>query len=52
MRGEDVDENTYITYTSDRPFNDLHYIMTSDKIKSFGWKPEVSWEEGIDLTSK
>jgi len=35
----------------DRPGHDRRYALNCDKIKSeLGWGPEVSFEQGLDLT--
>jgi len=44
--GEDM-----IEYVSDRPGHDYRYAIDYSKIKKeLGWKPSVSFEEGIDKT--
>ena len=40
-----------ITYVKDRPGHDLRYAIDADKInKELGWKPSVTFEEGLALT--
>ena len=40
-----------ITYVTDRPGHDLRYAIDPTKIREeLGWKPEVSFEEGIRRT--
>ncbi|MGB6153774.1 MAG: dTDP-glucose 4,6-dehydratase [Pricia sp.] len=40
-----------ITYITDRPGHDLRYAIDASKIKSeLGWKPSVTFEEGLKLT--
>lgn len=40
-----------ITYVKDRPGHDLRYAIDASKIKnSLGWKPSVTFEEGLDKT--
>ena len=34
----------------DRNFNDKRYLINSDKLKSLGWEPIVSFDKGIDHT--
>ena len=42
---------TLIEYVTDRPGHDLRYAMNPSKIeKELGWKPSVTFEEGIDKT--
>ena len=45
-KGED-----YIEYVADRPGHDKRYAICSDKITSeLGWKPKVTFEDGISST--
>jgi dTDP-glucose 4,6-dehydratase len=40
-----------ITYVKDRPGHDLRYAIDANKInKELGWKPSVTFEEGLALT--
>jgi len=40
-----------ITYVKDRPGHDLRYAIDASKInKELGWKPSVTFEEGLALT--
>ena len=40
-----------ITYVKDRPGHDLRYAIDSTKInKELGWKPSVTFEQGLDKT--
>ena len=40
-----------ISYVTDRPGHDLRYAIDPTKIREeLGWKPEVSFEEGIHRT--
>lgn len=40
-----------ITYVKDRPGHDKRYAIDATKInKSIGWKPSVTFEEGLELT--
>ncbi|MEM2085826.1 MAG: dTDP-glucose 4,6-dehydratase [Archaeoglobaceae archaeon] len=40
------DENL-IEFVEDRPGHDLRYSLDSSKIRELGWRPKVSFEEGI-----
>lgn len=45
------DSNNLITYVTDRPGHDLRYAIDSSKLQNeLGWKPGVSFEEGIEKT--
>jgi dTDP-glucose 4,6-dehydratase len=40
-----------ITYVKDRPGHDMRYAIDSSKLQDeLGWKPSVSFEEGLELT--
>jgi dTDP-glucose 4,6-dehydratase len=40
-----------ITYVKDRPGHDLRYAIDASKInKELGWKPSVTFEEGLERT--
>jgi len=40
-----------ITYVKDRPGHDLRYAIDASKInKELGWKPTVTFEEGLSIT--
>lgn len=40
-----------ITYVKDRPGHDLRYAIDANKInKELGWKPSVTFEEGLEKT--
>ena len=42
-----------IEYVKDRPGHDFRYFMNTEKIKKeLNWKPEVSFDEGIEMTVK
>jgi len=42
----------YIEFVQDRPFNDLRYLIDSTKLKALGWKPTVSFCDGLKITLK
>ena len=40
-----------ITYVKDRPGHDIRYAIDATKInKDLGWKPSVTFEEGLAIT--
>jgi dTDP-glucose 4,6-dehydratase len=40
-----------ITYVKDRPGHDLRYAIDASKIENeLGWRPSVTFEQGLDLT--
>jgi len=39
----------WITYIPDRPFNDLRYFISDQKLKRLGWAPKISLEHGLDM---
>ncbi|CAG8685213.1 2512_t:CDS:2 [Funneliformis mosseae] len=44
------DQHNYLEFVQDRPFNDRRYSVDYTKLKELGWKPKVSWEDGIKKT--
>ncbi len=44
-------EDQLIEFVPDRAFNDLRYAVDSSKLLALGWRPQVSFEEGIAKTS-
>ncbi|MDI1254482.1 MAG: dTDP-glucose 4,6-dehydratase [Flavobacterium sp.] len=48
---ENGDSAKLITYVTDRPGHDLRYAIDATKINSeLGWKPSVTFEEGLEKT--
>ena len=41
-----------IEFVKDRPGHDWRYAVNFNKLKKLGWKPRVSWEEGLCRTIK
>jgi dTDP-glucose 4,6-dehydratase len=39
-----------IDHVADRPGHDLRYSVDTSRIRSLGWQPKVSFEEGLDRT--
>ncbi len=44
------DYQNHIVYIDDRIYNDSRYLIDCDHIKNLGWKPNVSFEDGINET--
>lgn len=45
------ESSTLITYVKDRPGHDLRYAIDASKInKELGWKPSVTFEQGLEKT--
>jgi len=40
----------HLIFVADRPFNDVRYYISSNKLMSLGWKPEVDLDDGIKRT--
>jgi len=52
LKNMDKDE-TVMEFVEDRPGHDLRYSLNSSKIREgLGWKPEHSFQEGMDVTVK
>jgi len=45
-----ADVSTMIEHVPDRPFNDVRYYIDSTKLHALGWKPMVTFEEGLAQT--
>lgn len=43
-------DESFIEYVKDRPGHDRRYAVDTTKIRALGWKPEVSFEEGLKKT--
>eukprot|EP00924_Labyrinthula_sp_SR-Ha-C_P009887 maker-scaffold_21-snap-gene-2.4-mRNA-1 protein AED:0.18 eAED:0.18 QI:49/0.5/0.33/1/0/0/3/0/394 len=41
-----------VEYKKDRKYNDKRYLLNCEKLRSLGWKKEVSFEEGMEKTIK
>lgn len=48
---EEGSSEKLITYVKDRPGHDLRYAIDASKInKELGWKPSVTFEQGLEIT--
>jgi dTDP-glucose 4,6-dehydratase len=43
------DYDSWIEYINDRPFNDMRYFISNQKIKELGWEIKVELLEGLQL---
>ncbi|GAB5364587.1 hypothetical protein AAMO2058_000982600 [Amorphochlora amoebiformis] len=48
--GLEKEEKKWIDFVADRHFNDQRYYISIDKLEKMGWKPLVSFDEGIKKT--
>lgn len=46
------DGNQTVKYGPDRPFNDIRYLVSCDKLRKLGWEQKISFEEGLEKTIK
>ena len=44
-------ESEYLEHVEDRLFNDLRYYIDTSETEKLGWKPEVTFEDGLAKTS-
>eukprot|EP00466_Bigelowiella_natans_P004736 jgi/Bigna1/54005/estExt_Genewise1Plus.C_270076 len=44
------EEDKWIEFVADRHFNDQRYYISVQKLEELGWKPKVSFEDGIKRT--
>jgi dTDP-D-glucose 4,6-dehydratase len=49
--GLDDKESEYLEHVEDRLFNDLRYYIDTSETEKLGWKPEVTFEDGLAKTS-
>lgn len=47
IKGVHVDENEWMQFIEDRPFNDKRYYISNSKLKALGWTIRVNFEDGI-----
>ena len=40
--------DNWIEYIDDRPFNDIRYYISNNKLKQLGWNISTSFDNGID----
>lgn len=50
LKGDHVCPNEFIEFVPDRYYNDFQYRIDTTKVKSLGWNPIVSFEEGLQKT--
>lgn len=43
-------EGDMVVHVDDRHFNDFRYPVNSSKLRSLGWEPTISWEDGLAST--
>jgi dTDP-glucose 4,6-dehydratase len=43
-------KKTLLSYVADRPAHDLRYAVNARKIRALGWKPRMSFDEGLAAT--
>ncbi len=43
-------DESLIEFVTDRPGHDRRYSLSSEKLRTIGWKPRVHFEEGIERT--
>lgn len=48
----DDEVQNFLEFVEDRPYNDLRYSMDSSRLHQLGWTPQVTWQQGIEQTSK
>ena len=46
--GDNVDD--WIEFVKDRPFNDVRYYLTYEKLQNLGWTQTKNFEEGLNET--
>lgn len=46
----DTDLSRHMVFGPDRFYNDFTYRINSDKLRALGWRPVISFSEGIQMT--
>ena len=49
INGRTFEEGTI--WVKDRHFNDMRYFLDDTKLCDLGWRPKISWEEGLKRTA-
>ena len=44
------DNDKWITWVKDRPFNDVRYFLSYDKLLKLGWSPKIEFMDGLKRT--
>ena len=50
LKPNSSDPKEHIEFVSDRPFNDVRYYISSEKLMKLGWKEEFTFEEALQKT--
>lgn len=45
---EEVEQ--WVSYTEDRPFNDMRYATDGAKLAALGWQPKTDFDHGLQVT--
>lgn len=48
IHGPDACPRDWITYIEDRPFNDKRYFIDNNLLRGLGWKPTISFVNGLN----
>jgi len=43
-------DESHIRYVTDRPGHDRRYALDTSKLQGLGWRPAVTFDEGLELT--
>ncbi len=44
----DTNYDNYIEYIPDRPFNDIRYFISNDKLMALGWRQTIPFDKGLE----
>ncbi|KAI9202342.1 uncharacterized protein BJ171DRAFT_562474 [Polychytrium aggregatum] len=50
IASDEAEAEKWLEFVEDRAFNDMRYAIDSAKLKSLGWSPQVTFEDGIQRT--
>lgn len=48
--GLEKEKEKHIQFVEDRKYNDMRYVICTEKLYALGWHEQVSWKEGIERT--
>jgi UDP-glucose 4,6-dehydratase len=50
IKGDGVNDDDWIEWIKDRPFNDKRYYISNQKLKNLGWDIKINFMDGLEKT--